>query len=152
MSTPLRPPAMLPPHYFCAALVIMAAAGWLDGSQLIGGGWQLLGIVPVMLGVALAVAGARRFGVAQTSIVPFTQSSTLVTEGVFRVSRNPMYLGMLLALTGVAVLLNGYLPWLVVAVFTAILQFRFVQPEEQLMEATFGDDYRCYRTRFRRWL
>ena len=152
MTETLTPPRLLPPHYFVLALAAMLAFGYLDGSRVLPGHWHLVGIAPILAGLVLAARGSRLFARAGTNIVPFTPSSALVTEGVFAISRNPMYAGMVLALTGVALLLNGWLPWLTLLPFVAIIRFYFVANEERLMEATFGDDYLAYKSRVRRWL
>ncbi len=75
-----------------------------------------------------------------------------MTDGLYAYTRNPMYLGLVIALAGVAFLLNERWPWLVVPGFAALLQWRFIHHEEQLMETTFGDAYLDYKSRVRRWL
>ena len=84
--------------------------------------------------------------------MPLTKSSALVTNGLFARTRNPMYLGMVLTLAGLAWLLNSMLPWLVLVVFIAILKLRFIRYEEMLMAETFGDQYLQYKARVRRWM
>ena len=148
----MKTPRVLPPHYFFGSLITMLALGYyLDGSVL-PRMWRLVGIVPIAVGLAFAVTAIRQFTKAETNIVPLSESTTLVTEGIFTVSRNPMYVGMLATLTGVAVLLNGPWPWLVIVPFWVILRLRFVRSEETLMEQTFREPYRQYRARVRRWL
>ena len=152
----MAPRKINPPHYFFGALVLMLFVDFVTwpmcDDTLLRSPWPWLGALPLILGIGLAFAGAGRFSKAGTSIVPLTTSSALVTEGPFRFSRNPMYLGMTLILIGVAVLLNRAAPWLVVPIFFAILWLRFVRHEEKLMEVTFGDAYRAYKARVRRWL
>jgi protein-S-isoprenylcysteine O-methyltransferase Ste14 len=63
-----------------------------------------------------------------------------------------MYLGMVLALVGTALLLNEAWPWLVPCAFVAVLYLRFIRHEEVLMARTFGDAYLEYRQRVRRWI
>ncbi len=147
----IQPPRLLPPHYFLAALALMAALRGLGGAPVLAAPWPLLGLLPVALGLLVAVQGSRLFARAGTNIVPFTESATLVTNGVFAWSRNPMYLGMLLVLGGAAVLLNTWLPYLVLPAFYTLLRVGFVRVEERLMEATFGEEYLDYRSRVRRW-
>ncbi len=148
----MTPPKVLPPHYFLLALVLMGALKLLSNAALLPAPWPWLGLLGVVAGVLLALGGSRRFSAAGTNIVPFTESAALVTQGVFAYSRNPMYLGMILALGGTALLLNTALPWLVVLAFALLLRIGFVRIEERLMEATFGEEYLSYQTRVRRWL
>jgi len=145
-------PRFLPPHGFLLALGCMALLAIPGSGGLLPGPWRWLGALPVLGGLLLALAGSRQFAAVGTNIVPLTRSSALVTSGVFAWSRNPMYLGMILTLIGLAVMINRTLPWLIVPSFALWLRFRFVRHEESLMEETFGDDYRDYRQRVRRWL
>ena len=89
---------------------------------------------------------------AGTPVVPFERSTTLVTGGSYRFTRNPMYLGMVLLLSGVAALLGTLSPWLVIPIFTAVIQTNFIRGEERFLEELFGDSYRAYKTRVRRWI
>jgi protein-S-isoprenylcysteine O-methyltransferase Ste14 len=144
---------LYPPVYFLFAIVAMALLHvsvpilrWLDWP------WNSIGIVPLALGVAMAVIGAGQFKRAGTNIKPFTDSSVLVTDGVFRYSRNPMYVGMLFALLGVASLLGSMTPLLVVPLFGWFIAVRFIAVEEQLLTERFGAQYLNYQARVRRWL
>jgi protein-S-isoprenylcysteine O-methyltransferase Ste14 len=142
-----------PPHYFFMALVAIAALAWVPvGDPVMPPPWRWLGVLPLALGALSAIAAAGRFARAGTNIVPLTRSTALVTDGPFARSRNPMYLGMTLVLAGIAWLSNAWLPWLVVPAFVLVLTLRFIRHEERLMEATFGDAYRDYRARVRRWI
>ncbi len=95
---------------------------------------------------------ARQFARVGTNIIPLTPSSALVTDGVFAYTRNPMYLGMFMTLAGVAIVLDRAWPWLVPVVFFFVIRLRFVRHEEHLMETTFGEAYRAYRARVRRFV
>ncbi len=112
-----------------------------------GGGALLLAT-----GATMIVWSRRAFQAAGTPIKPFSKSTTLIRHGLYRWSRNPMYVGAVLLLTGVAILLGSLAPQLVVIAFFAILQEGFVRQEERLLEQTFGDPYRAYRRSVRRWL
>jgi protein-S-isoprenylcysteine O-methyltransferase Ste14 len=149
----VTPRKINPPHYFLAALVAEIALAFVPSqSALLPPPWHLAGGVLIVAGVLLAAVAARRFAKAGTNIIPLTQSTALVTDGPFAMSRNPMYLGMTLTLAGVALLANVLLPWFVLPAFVAILWFRFIRHEEALMEKTFGAEYVAYRTRVRRWI
>jgi protein-S-isoprenylcysteine O-methyltransferase Ste14 len=153
----MTPRKINPPHYFLFALVAMALLRlWPTPAVLDAAGldaaWRWLGLAPIVAGVAIAAWASRQFARAGTSILPLTRSSALVTDGAFAYSRNPMYLGMTLVLVGAALLLNRPGPWLVPPGFVAILYLRFIRHEERLMEATFGDAYRAYCARVRRFV
>ena len=148
----MTPPKVLPPHYFALSLILIIGIGLLEGGSLLPSPWPYLGALPVLIGVVIAAQGSRLFARAGTNIIPFTESTALVTTGVFAYSRNPMYSGMVLALAGTALIMNGWLPWLVVLLFTAIIRGFFIRTEEKLMEQTFGEAYVEYRNRVRRWI
>jgi protein-S-isoprenylcysteine O-methyltransferase Ste14 len=143
----------LPPTYFLASLALMAALAFtLPVAPLLSGWQRAIGLVPIAAGVWLNLAADRAFKELRTTVRPFERSSALATGGVFRLSRNPMYLGMILMLIGVALLLGALSPLLVAAGFAAIIDTRFVPAEEQMLAETFGDAWTAYRDRTRRWI
>lgn len=153
----LSPPSILPPHYWVASVLCMIGSRLLlpvspvlAPSQMNTG--YLLGVLALAIGLWFAIQGSRLFAKVGTNIIPFTPASTLVTQGVFRFSRNPMYSGMVLALVGVALLTNQSWSWLWVVLFTLGIRYRFIAREEVQMQATFGDDFCRYRQRVRRWV
>jgi protein-S-isoprenylcysteine O-methyltransferase Ste14 len=85
-------------------------------------------------------------------VVPFERSTALVTDGLFRYTRNPMYLGLTLVLAGVALLLGSLGAWLPIPVFVAIIQVNFIAGEERFLTELFGEEYLVYKQRTRRWL
>ncbi len=148
----MQTPTVLPPHYFLLSLVLLVAVDLLFPTQLIEGWPVYLGVLPVTAGLVLALAGANLFKRLGTNIIPLSRSSTLVQQGVFRFSRNPMYLGMLLCLGGLAWLLSNPYNLALLAGFFAIIRQQFVLKEEALMEATFGAAYLDYKAQVRRWI
>ena len=81
-----------------------------------------------------------------------SKASQLVTAGVFRVSRNPMYLGMTLLLIGLALWLGSASPWLIPPLFVIIITVAQIIPEEHALGQVFGEPYAAYRRRVRRWV
>lgn len=142
-----------PPLVFLAALVAMGALHQLmPGPEVVPEPWNRLGWVPFGLGFAVAFWVKFRFDRAGTPIRPFEQSTALVTDGLFAWSRNPVYVAMIAALAGIAVVLGTSMPLLVIPVFAWNIQRRFIEAEEPMLEEAFGDDYRAYKARVRRWL
>jgi len=111
-----------------------------------------LGFIPLGLGVYLSYAAERAFHQAGTTVQPFEQSRVLVTDGLFRISRNPMYLGMVLVLLGVALLLGSLAPFGIIPIFTGWISAQFIRHEEAMLAAQFGQDWLEYKTRVRRWI
>jgi protein-S-isoprenylcysteine O-methyltransferase Ste14 len=147
----MQPPKILPPHYFFLSLILIALVRLVEPYEL--DHWMTyLGVLPLVAGLAFAAFAARQFSQAGTNIVPLTESTTLVIDGMFNYTRNPMYLGMCLVLAGVALLTGSVFSWLIVLGFFALIRQKFVLREEPLMTATFGDDYAQYKGRVRRWI
>ena len=148
----MQPPKILPPHYFVLSLVAMTAVTVLFGRGLLNHAIVYAGVVPMLIGLIMAVRASRQFSDAGTNIIPLTKSTALVTDGMFRWTRNPMYTGMILFLGGLALVLDNLWNWLIVIVFAVVIRKLFIRREEQLMLETFGDDYAEYTRQVRRWL
>ena len=80
------------------------------------------------------------------------ESTTLVTEGPYHYSRNPMYAGLALTLAGLALVLGSLSPLIVPPIFVWWITTRFIQKEEAMLEQRFGAQYLDYKQRVRRWL
>ncbi|UCE31869.1 MAG: isoprenylcysteine carboxylmethyltransferase family protein, partial [Burkholderiales bacterium] len=109
---------------------------------------------PQQIGVAVGVAGVAAFRRARTTVDPRTpeRARSVVRSGVFRVSRNPMYLGLALGLTGVAAWFATVPGLLLVPLFCLyITQFQ-IKPEERILLASFGQQYAAYMAQVRRWV
>lgn len=113
-----------------------------------------LGVLLIATGFAVAIAGVREFRRARTTVNPLKPdaASALVTSGVFRYSRNPMYLGMLLVLAGWAALLGNPAATLLLIPFVLTLNALQIGPEERAIAARFGTEFASYRHRVRRWI
>jgi protein-S-isoprenylcysteine O-methyltransferase Ste14 len=106
------------------------------------------------LGGALAAAGVAAFRRRRTTVNPLTPSAStfVVSSGVYRVSRNPMYLGFVLALAGWALYLSNAGAALLLPAFTAYMTQYQIKPEERALLAKFGPEFARYMSRVRRWL
>lgn len=144
---------IVPPIYFLLALLTMAALHYLlPLGRLVAAPYSYAGALLTVGGIAVAGWGTRSFAKAGTPIVPFERSTALVKSGPFRFSRNPMYLGLVAALVGIAVLMETASPWLPIPVFVWIIRTRFIAGEERFLEEIFGAEYLEYRKSVRRWL
>lgn len=106
------------------------------------------------IGLTFGVAGMISFLRARTTMNPTKPSaaSSLVTGGVFRFTRNPMYLSLLLYLLAWTAYLSNWLALLFVPVFVLYINELQIKPEERALSARFGAEYASYTTRVRRWL
>jgi protein-S-isoprenylcysteine O-methyltransferase Ste14 len=145
-----------PPRLFLA--VILLGLG-LDrvlplpfGAHKGGAGHWIVAISLLGIGLALATAAIRDFGRAGTPVPTIEPTRALVTTGPHGWSRNPIYLGMLLIYAGVGVAARS--SWMLVLVVPLMITMRYgvVAREEAYLERRFGDDYRAYKARVRRWL
>jgi len=112
----------------------------------------VVGIVFVLLGFALAVFSASAFRRAGTNVVPGQPATALVTTGPYHVTRNPIYIGLVLVYFGLSIILTSV--WVLFLLIPAlmILQRGVVEKEEAYLERKFGDAYTRYRARVPRWL
>ena len=149
----MKRPRIMPPVYLLAAIAAMVAIHFLfPGKQLLIAPWRLAGAVPITAGLGLVLWVAMVFRRRKTTIKPGDVSSSLVTDGPFRVSRNPIYLGMTCILIGTAIALGSLAPWLVVPLFVAVVGYNVISVEEAMLAEAFDQSYADYRARVRRWI
>lgn len=144
---------LLPPTYLLTSIVTMVVLRFLLPMRLIVTfPWTLLGLAPAALGVVLNLVADQAFKKNQTTVKPFEKSTSLLVDGAYAISRNPMYLGFTLILLGIAVFLGAITPFVVVPVFAGLMEFAFIRVEESTMEETFGQAWHVYKTKVRRWI
>lgn len=112
---------------------------------------QIAGIVLIAIGLGLIVVIGLRFRKARTHIEPWKPSTALVTTGLFSFSRNPIYLAFCIITAGVGLLVNSL--WVVISALPValLIQVLVISKEEAYLENQFGDAYRAYKNRVRRW-
>jgi protein-S-isoprenylcysteine O-methyltransferase Ste14 len=144
---------LMPTAWLLISLFAMLALRLLlPGPTMLPVPWNLLGLLPVALGIWINLAADKAIHLADTTVKPFEEPSALITDGVYRFSRNPMYLGFAGILFGVAVLLAAWTPVVIVFAFIGMIQVTFIGPEEQSLERAFGNAWEDYQQRVRRWL
>ena len=114
----------------------------------------LLAVVLVCVGMSISFAGVFAFRRAKTTVSPTRASSasSLVVQGVYRYTRNPMYVGFMLTLLAWAVFLENPLAALWALVFVLYITRFQIIPEERVLASLFGAEYEAYKGRVRRWL
>ncbi|HEX7027866.1 MAG TPA: isoprenylcysteine carboxylmethyltransferase family protein [Gammaproteobacteria bacterium] len=144
---------ILPPVYLLLTLALMTGFHFLAPiAVFIPAPVSYAGAVLVVLGITVASIAAWSFHKAGTPVIPFEPSTALVTGGLYKYTRNPMYLGMLLLLIGIAVLFGSLGPWLPIPFFIWVIQANFICGEERFLESIFGERYLEYKRKVRRWL
>ena len=120
--------------------------------QLVPAGMAVpIGVALVALGL-VGIPAILAFRRARTSPKPWKPTTALVTDGPFRYSRNPMYLGFTLLYVGISAWVNAAWPIFFLPVVLGVMHFGVVVREEAYLERRFGVEYRAYRERVRRWI
>ena len=143
---------ILPPILVLGLLILMAVLRALAPGPLIRPPWPWLGLVPLLLGLGLLISGSGRFRKIGTNLKTFDEPGVLVTDGPFRFSRNPMYLGFLLLLLGVAAIMGAGTPFVGPLAFVLAAALWYIPFEERMMRAKFGEAYEAYSRKVRRWI
>ncbi len=110
------------------------------------------GIVIGLAGLSLSAPGVAAVIRHRTTIVPHRLVATLLTDGVYRISRNPMYTGLAIAYLGLALLLGSWWPLVLWPLVIVAVRLLVIRPEEAYLTQRFGGAYAEYQSRTRRWL
>ena len=141
-----------PPHYLLVLSLCMLLTWFFGESSPQNLPLIIFGLGLIGLGFLLAFNSIARFIRAKTGVVPFSKSTTLITDGFYKYTRNPMYVGMNSFLLGLLIILNNPINLTFLVIFFFIVRNLFVVKEEVQMEETFGEDYLTYKGKVRRWL
>jgi len=137
-----------------AACLMWAIARALPFLDLALPGRELAAIVAALAGFLVSLAGVVEFRRARTTTNPLKpgSASSLVCGGIYRLTRNPMYLGFALALLGWAIFLSNPAPFAMLFVFVEYMNRFQIAPEERALQALFGEAFTAYCAKVRRWL
>jgi protein-S-isoprenylcysteine O-methyltransferase Ste14 len=143
-----------PPLVAIAAAILMWGISRAIAPLAHSTGATAVAVAVALAGLACAVAGLLAFSRARTTTNPFrpAEASALVTGGIYRFTRNPMYLGLLLVLLAWAIYLASLAAVVVLPLFVGYMNRFQIGPEERALSALFGEEYAAYCGRVRRWL
>ncbi|TDP97964.1 methyltransferase family protein [Labedaea rhizosphaerae] len=142
-----------PPLYYVAGIAAGMAVNALVAFPVGGRPVTVaVGAVIAALGLALAFTGVAAVIRHRTTIVPHHQVAVLLTEGVYRLSRNPMYTGLATAYVGMALVFGSWWPLVLFPLVVLVVRALVIRPEEEYLAQRFGRDYADYAARVRRWL
>ena len=145
-----------PPLIYLGSLLLGLTIDWGLGLPALplpdGIAGHALAAVPGVFGAGLLFAAAARFIRAGTNIPTHRPATALVTEGLYRFSRNPIYLGLTLVYLGLALGISSLGALALLPIVLAVMQVGVIRREERYLERKFGERYLAYKSRVRRWL
>lgn len=117
--------------------------------------WNYVALLPITVGALLNILADREFrkhGLLDENGMYVNTGQQLVTSGVYRLSRNPAYFGLVLIVAGLSIWVGSLSPWLVVVVFPWVLHHSYIRHEENKLSEVCGERYQWYRRHVGRWL
>jgi protein-S-isoprenylcysteine O-methyltransferase Ste14 len=144
----VHPPVLLLIH-----IAIVYVAKWIIPLPfVVPNGIRNIGFILLSTGVLLGAAAIMEFRRARTTVLPHGSVSSIVTSGVYRFTRNPIYLGFVLILIGLPLSTGTYWGIILAPVFIFCMNQFVIEYEEVYLEKKFGDVYTSYKSRVRRWI
>jgi protein-S-isoprenylcysteine O-methyltransferase Ste14 len=144
-----------PPALTLLCLCCILSIGWaLPGLKLYFPGQIYVAIFLVIFGVVVGFGAIRRFYQVDTTVLPqeMDSSSTLVTGGILKISRNPMYLGMAAAIAGVGIGIGTWVALPILGLFIFWITEYQIKAEERALVKIFGSEFENYKSKVRRWI
>ena len=152
-----NPGVFIPPPLFY--VIVFAISFFLQGYFTIKRAFffhsrpaNIAGLIIIIIGLIFAVPAIRQFFKSKTSIVPIKPASSLQTSGIYSVSRNPMYLGLMFQYLGMAFIFGNWWTLFLIPVLIGLVYYFVIRREESYLSRAFGDSYSDYRKRVRRWI
>lgn len=145
-----NPRVFVPPPLIFAGLVALGL--FLDGEALAFGSIQIIGALLGVAGLVLIAMALGLFRRSKTRPEPWQPSTALVSGGIYRLTRNPMYLGMAMISLGVALAFSSLAASVLAIVAAVIIDRTVIMREEAYLMRRFGQDYARYASGVRRWL
>lgn len=148
----MKESSILPPAYLFIYLILAFVFHLFFPIINITSFYRFFGIILIIIGLAINIWADGLFKKEKTTVKPNRASSKFITEGPFRFSRHPMYLGFVLLLLGIAIVLGSLSSFFAPIMMFITLEKKFIPLEEKQMEKYFGKKYLEYKSRVRRWL
>lgn len=142
-----------PPLIYAGALAAGLMANKLYPVRFLPRGLRkILGVPLIVGGFSVGISGFLAMKRAGTNVDPSKPTTAIVSDGSYRFTRNPLYVGMTLIYAGVSSLANALWPVLLLPGVLAVMRRSVIEREEAYLERKFGEEYRQYKERVRRWL
>ena len=144
---------IIPPLVYLAGIVIgFLATLWVPTSVVPNSVARTVGGILIFCGAVLAGSAISKFKDVGTTVRPDRATSTLVITGPYKITRNPMYLGLALVYLGITIAGQSVWALILLPVVLTVIQRRAIEPEEAFLEKRFGANYISYKEKVRRWL
>ena len=141
-----------PPVWLLLAILAAWGLGALAPQMAFGAWARPVGMLLIAAGLLAMVLAVIEFRKARTTVVPHRAPSAIVTTGIYRYSRNPIYLGDALVLSGLILIWQAVLALPLVPIFALLIRSRFILPEEARLAAAFPTAFSAYVATTRRWI
>lgn len=143
---------IMPPTYLYLGIALIILMHFVFPiKQIIDFPYTLIGILLIIFGLALNLWAWSLFTKNKTTQNPFKNPNKFIDKGIYKISRNPMYLGMFGILLGISILLGSLITFIFPILFFIIINWLFIPIEEKNMENKFGKNYIKYKNKTRRW-
>ncbi|MDF3821916.1 isoprenylcysteine carboxylmethyltransferase family protein [Leptospira sp. 96542] len=144
---------LLPPILLIICIFVMSIVHiFYPLKQLVLYPYNLIGLVFLLSGIIMSMFGSNQFKKRGTTVMTFDEPIKLVQDGLYKYTRNPMYLGFVLFLFGFAVCLGSFTPYSVVVFFVLVTDRWYIKFEETKLKQTFGNEFETYQKNVRRWI
>lgn len=141
-----------PPVLYAAALVALLVLRWLWPLPILDGAGLWPGLALAALAVGILIWGRRMLLAGGTNVDPSLPATAVVTSGPYRLSRNPLYVGLALVYFGLTLALDSWWGIVLLVAVLIVMHRGVIQREERYLEQKFGDGYRQYRSTVRRYI
>jgi protein-S-isoprenylcysteine O-methyltransferase Ste14 len=113
---------------------------------------NIIGIIIIVAGLIFSVPALRQFIKSRNTVITFKPAASLQTNGIYSVSRNPMYTGLLFQYLGLALIFGNWWTLILFPVLIVLVQYLIILPEERYLMRAFGNSYSDYKNKVRRWI
>lgn len=151
-----HPGVYVPPPLFYVACFFLAIflqkVVPLNTSFFVSGASKVIGVTILVIGLFFNLPSIRQFFKTKNTLITIKPANSLQTTGIYSISRNPMYVSLLLFYAGIAFLLGNWWHFILLPLLILIVQEYVIRREEKYLDRRFGDDYKNYRVKVRRWI
>lgn len=141
-----------PPNLYKTFIILMLMIGVLPMKPIIGFPWNLLGLPILFFGIYVSLKAKKQFQKSKTPISPNASPTQLHQNGLYKITRNPMYLGIVIGLIGIALLSTRVTNLVFPIIYFFIMDRFFIIKEEANLEKEFGERFLDYKRKVRRWI